>query len=430
MPKPQFTLYTPTDYDGNKHRSVDAYHGRHELQWQGARAHEGIIIVRFELMFKVVCAGCERYISMGNRYDADKKIIGKYHSTPVYKFTMNCHICLCKWEIRTDPETLDYVCMSGCRRKEENWDTRDVNGLTTIDSEVKKKLLGDKMYNKEYKSDDKRKAAVRADELRFVEVSRKIRKYDYDLNRELRVQAKARREKEQAKEKEKMDFKKSKGVATDELILLSSDDEDTERARQLLSKSSEKRKKLDEKMASTTNLVPTWNSDSEEEDSRYSNTPPTEDTPCSSKTASTLSTLSSSKKSTTPTATAPDLEKSPKSKIIDLDSEVSAEQQMFLNKKRNSAKDAKIILRSNIGTDLTRNIIGKGRKTDLVLKNSSFKNFKKSPASKSSVKVKSNLLNVASSSKSLPFGGGFGSRIQSGAGNKAKLASMVRLKKK
>ena len=127
MPKPQFTLYTPVDFDGNKHRSVDSYHGRDELQWQGARRHEGIIIVRFELMFKVVCSGCDQYISMGNRYDADKKIIGKYHSTPVYKFTMNCHVCLTKWEIRTDPETLDYVCMSGCRRKEENWDTRDVN---------------------------------------------------------------------------------------------------------------------------------------------------------------------------------------------------------------------------------------------------------------------------------------------------------------
>merc|ERR1712179_491465 len=154
MPKPQFTLRIPEDYDGNKHRSIDNYHGRDELQWQGARRHEGVIIVRFELMFKVRCDGCENYVAMGNRYDADKRRIGKYHSTNIYKFTMHCHICLCKWEIRTDPETLDYICVSGCKRKEENWDTRDVNGLTTIDSEVKKKLLGDKMFNKEYKSDD------------------------------------------------------------------------------------------------------------------------------------------------------------------------------------------------------------------------------------------------------------------------------------
>merc|ERR1739848_555340 len=50
-------------------------------------------------MFKVCCQGCKEYISMGNRYDAEKRKIGKYHSINIYKFTMHCHICLFKWEI-------------------------------------------------------------------------------------------------------------------------------------------------------------------------------------------------------------------------------------------------------------------------------------------------------------------------------------------
>lgn len=186
MPKPQFTLYTPVDYDGNKHRSVDQYHGRHELQWQGKYADEGIIIVRFELPFKVFCTGCEEFISMGNRYDAEKKIIGKYHSTSIYKFTMLCHVCITKWEIRTDPETLDYVCVSGCRRKTETWDSREANGITMVDSEVRKKLLGDKMFSKEFKDDDKRKQFHISDEIKFTEVDRYARKYDFDLNQQLR----------------------------------------------------------------------------------------------------------------------------------------------------------------------------------------------------------------------------------------------------
>jgi len=460
MPKPQFTLHIPEDYDGNKHRSIDAYHGRDELQWQGAHRHEGALIVRFELMFKVKCLGCEEYVSMGNRYNADKRIIGKYHSTPVYKFTMNCHICLFQWEIRTDPETLDYICMSGCRRKQEQWDTRDVNGLTTIDSEVKKKLLGDKMFNKEYKSDDKRKACIRADELRFEQVSREIRKYDWDINRELRKQAKDRREKEQAKEKEKMDFKKTKGVALDELVVLSSDEEDGVKAKELLEKSVSKRKLLDEKMMKSTfssKIVPGWGSDSEDE--QQIEEPPEkirkESDPKPGSSSTNIITIQSGSESEED-----DNDKllpNKKKKLKKLDESVSAEQQMFLNKKRNSAKDAKTILLSNLGTDLSRNILGKGRKTEMALQNSKFKNFssKSSSSSLSSknslnskTSISSNALSSQSRLKSMasksstasPFGGGLKSssssllsKLSKSSGSninkKSKLAAMVRLKK-
>jgi len=186
-------------------------------------------------MFKVVCSGCDQYISMGNRYDAEKIIIGKYHTTPVYKFTMNCHVCLCKWEIRTDPQTLDYVCLSGCRRKQENWDTREANGLTTIDSEVKKKLLGDKMFTKEHQHDGKTKAFLRADELRIVEVDRKIRKFDAELNAQLRREARKNRVIEKAKIDEKQEFRDKLNLHSSTFVL-SSDEEDNTQTKQLLQK--------------------------------------------------------------------------------------------------------------------------------------------------------------------------------------------------
>merc|ERR1712224_413278 len=133
-------------------------------------------------------------------------------------------------------------------------------------------------------------------------------------------------------------------------------------------KNAEKRKQLDDKMLQ--NSAPGWDSDEE----FY------KDTPCSSKSSGSKASSSSKnskksedsgKKSTSLVALDDKEEGSEKSpETINLDEVVSADQQIFLSKKQNSAKDAKTILRSNIGTDLTRNIIGKGRSTEKVLQNS------------------------------------------------------------
>ena len=37
------------------------------------------------------------------RYNAEKKKIGMYYSTPVYQFRMKCHLCDNHFEIKTDP---------------------------------------------------------------------------------------------------------------------------------------------------------------------------------------------------------------------------------------------------------------------------------------------------------------------------------------
>ena len=37
------------------------------------------------------------------RYNAEKKKIGMYYSTPVYQFRMKCHLCDNYFEIKTDP---------------------------------------------------------------------------------------------------------------------------------------------------------------------------------------------------------------------------------------------------------------------------------------------------------------------------------------
>jgi len=171
---------------------------------------------------------------MGNRYDAEKRIIGKYHTMSVYKFTMHCHLCLQKWEMRTDPETLDYICMSGCTRKEETWDPRENNALVAMDGEVRKKMLSDKMFHKEYKDDDRRKQFHIDDENALTEAKHKIRKYDYELNGELRSKSRIVRAQDKAAGIEEKAFQEKMGITgSNKMKILPETAEDKEEAAEL-----------------------------------------------------------------------------------------------------------------------------------------------------------------------------------------------------
>ena len=47
---------------------------------------------------------------MGVRYNAEKKKIGNYYSTPIFSFRCKCHLCDGWFEIQTDPKVS--VCCS------------------------------------------------------------------------------------------------------------------------------------------------------------------------------------------------------------------------------------------------------------------------------------------------------------------------------
>jgi coiled-coil domain-containing protein 130 len=54
--------------------------------------------------FNVWCEGCKNHVGMGVRYNAEKKKIGMYYTTPLYEFKMKCHLCDNHFIIRTDPK--------------------------------------------------------------------------------------------------------------------------------------------------------------------------------------------------------------------------------------------------------------------------------------------------------------------------------------
>jgi len=131
--------YYPPDYDGEKHGSLNSYRGKHALGDRARKIGEGILITRFELPFNIWCGTCNNHIGMGVRYNAEKKKIGSYYSTPIYSFRCKCHLCSGWFEIQTDPKNTRYIVTSGARQKDEDWNPEDNGGFAIHNTEEKDK---------------------------------------------------------------------------------------------------------------------------------------------------------------------------------------------------------------------------------------------------------------------------------------------------
>ncbi|KAJ3804887.1 DUF572-domain-containing protein [Lentinula aff. lateritia] len=130
-----FNKYYPPDYDGEKHGSLNSYRGKHALGDRARKLDQGILITRFELPFNIWCGTCNNHIGMGVRYNAEKKKIGNYYSTPIFSFRCKCHLCDGWFEIQTDPKNTRYVVVSGARQKDEEWDPEENGGFAVHDTD-------------------------------------------------------------------------------------------------------------------------------------------------------------------------------------------------------------------------------------------------------------------------------------------------------
>ncbi|KAG0143796.1 hypothetical protein CROQUDRAFT_660770 [Cronartium quercuum f. sp. fusiforme G11] len=124
-----FNRYYPPDFDPKTHDTLNNYHGKHALGDRARKIDQGILITRFELPFNIWCGSCEAHIGMGVRYNAEKKKVGMYYSTPIFSFRCKCHLCGNWFEIRTDPQNTRYVVVSGARQKNEEWDPAENGGI-------------------------------------------------------------------------------------------------------------------------------------------------------------------------------------------------------------------------------------------------------------------------------------------------------------
>jgi coiled-coil domain-containing protein 130 len=116
--------YVPPDLEGTMSFNQASGKG-HPL---GGRARklktEGVLIVRFECPFAIWCTHCkpEQIIGQGVRFNAEKKKVGNYYSTPIWSFRFKHTVCGGWLEIRTDPKNTEYVVVDGGRRRDTGED--------------------------------------------------------------------------------------------------------------------------------------------------------------------------------------------------------------------------------------------------------------------------------------------------------------------
>lgn len=162
--------------------------------------------MRFEMPFAIWCTTCvetstSALIGQGVRFNAEKKKVGNYHSTPIFSFRMRHPACGGWIEIRTDPANTAYVVSEGARKREtaRDGDDEDVVGEIRVvglggrdDAEMKAKE--DAFARLEGKVEDKKRfdsAAARIYEIQ----KRQKRDWEdpYEQSRRLRKTFRAER---------------------------------------------------------------------------------------------------------------------------------------------------------------------------------------------------------------------------------------------
>ncbi|BES96616.1 coiled-coil domain-containing protein 130 [Nesidiocoris tenuis] len=192
--------YYPPDYDPAR-GGLNKFLGTHALRERARKLHMGILIIRFEMPFNIWCEGCGNHIGMGVRYNAEKKKIGMYYTTPVYQFRMKCHLCDNHFEIKTDPGNLEYVVVSGARRQENRWDPTQNGQVVPEDKEVSKRLFDDAMFKLEHGVGDKAASAAVSPAISGLLLRSDVTsKDDFGANLALRAQFRARKKELKAKE--------------------------------------------------------------------------------------------------------------------------------------------------------------------------------------------------------------------------------------
>lgn len=154
--------YYPPDFFSNpkiQAKGLNAYHGHHALRERGKKwESERILTIRFEMPYNIWCDGCKNHIGMGVRYNAEKKKVGNYYSTPVYQFRMKCHLCDNYFDIKTDPANLDYEIVSGARRQENRWDPTQNEQVVPETKETQRRMFDDAMFKLEHGAKDQNTA--------------------------------------------------------------------------------------------------------------------------------------------------------------------------------------------------------------------------------------------------------------------------------
>ena len=190
-------FYFPPEWEP-KRGGLNKFNNSHgALGKRANKLHLGILVIRFELMYNAWCLGCKRAIGRGTRYNAEKKKVGMYFSTPIYEFGMKCATCPQRFVIRTDPKNRDYEFVSGIRRKVEGYNAetaKDANAVALEDESTVAARAANALATVEHQEDNKRRAESAGAVLQAtMELSQKREAVGERLNKALRRTARRKR---------------------------------------------------------------------------------------------------------------------------------------------------------------------------------------------------------------------------------------------
>ncbi|KAI9790974.1 MAG: hypothetical protein M1816_004541 [Peltula sp. TS41687] len=198
--------YVPPEHEGTT--SGNKLAGKHALGARARKLPQGILTVRFEMPFAVWCNTCPKptIIGQGVRFNAEKKKVGTYYSTPIYSFRMKHGACGGSIEIRTDPQNTAYVVTDGGKKRDTGEDKELEEGEFTIRTEEEReRLRNDAFAALEGKVEDKRR--TEGDRKRIEEL-KELRERDWKdpyvgsqkLRRTFRAERKVREKNEEVSE--------------------------------------------------------------------------------------------------------------------------------------------------------------------------------------------------------------------------------------
>ncbi|KAF2123518.1 DUF572-domain-containing protein [Dothidotthia symphoricarpi CBS 119687] len=199
--------------------SPPRFNTTHPLGARAAKLSQGILTVRFELPFAVWCAHCkpDAIIGQGVRFNAQKKKVGSYYSTPIWSFRMKHGACGGWWEIRTDPKAAEYVVVEGARRREYAGAEKEAQGVGEerfLSEEERRKRREDAFANLEGRVEDKALDQVGKERVEELYEKSEVWRDPYEVNARLRSEFRAKRRvwKKDERRKEGMQDKFSLGI--------------------------------------------------------------------------------------------------------------------------------------------------------------------------------------------------------------------------
>ncbi|KAI9756215.1 MAG: hypothetical protein M4579_003955 [Chaenotheca gracillima] len=220
--------YVPPEHEGTV--SANKLAGKHALGARARKSGQGILTVRFEMPFAIWCTTCPKptIIGQGVRFNAEKKKVGNYHSTPIFSFRMKHTACGGAIEVRTDPKNTAYVVTEGAKKRDTGEDKQHEGEIKIQTEEEREKLRNDAFAALEVKIDDRKAAATERTRLQDL---RELRERDWSdpwmgsrkLRKTFRADRKVRETKQATTEalKDKMSL---------DIDLLEERDEDKQRA--------------------------------------------------------------------------------------------------------------------------------------------------------------------------------------------------------